>query len=521
MIRAFRLPRRSVLGSACALAVLAALSLLLLAVHAHIDIATVGLVLVVPVVVGTVVGGMASGSVAAIGGFLAYDLLFIKPYYTFAVGRAENWVPLGVYVIVMALTARVTSHLWSAEAEGTRRRELDTERLFELSELLIQDRPMPELLRIIVGTVSEAFEVEGVVLLLPTDNRLEVVAEAGRGFSPDELRRIRPEPGVRVSLIGDDDPDRARSGQLRTMALSSGARPVGLLGLAGLQMQPNAERLLATFGHHLAVAIERAQLREQTVRIGVLEEVDVLRRSLVGAVSHDLRTPLSTIKAAASSLRNTVRPVAGPERDELVQLIENQTDRLTRLVTNLLDMSRIQSHSLVVSPETVPVATFLEGGVAALGPEGASRVVMEVEADLPPVSMDPVLMTEVLVNLLENALRYSPPETPVRVEAFGERADRAIVVCVSDNGPGVARADRADIFERSRRVGATGVGEVSGGAGIGLSIAKAFTEAHGTSIWLESPPDGGARFCFSIWAADEPSIEPPAVEPLEQARELR
>jgi two-component system, OmpR family, sensor histidine kinase KdpD len=543
MFRAIRPPSRSVFGTLCALGLLVALSLVMLTVRSHLDIATVGLVLVVPVVVGAVIGGFSAGGVAVVGGFFAYDLLFIKPYYTFAVGGAENWVPLVVFVVVMALTARATSHLWVAEADA-RRRELEAERLFELSELIMEDRTLADLLRIIVATVKEAFDVEAVVLLLPTDRGLEIVARAGRVLSDDELRQITPSPGVPSSLIPAPGAGSGeRSSVFRTLALSSADRPIGLLGLVGLKMEPDAERLLATFGHHLAISLERAQLREQAVRIGVLEEVDQLRRSLVGAVSHDLRTPLATIKTAASALRNSGSngaptsglaasslapsgvheggapswaPVSGAigaaERDELLLLIEGQTDRLTRLVANLLDMSRIQSRSLVVRSQTIGVPTYVEEAIDALGPDALGRVTSDVEEGLPPVSVDQVLMTEVLVNLLENALRYTPDGSLVHVTAFAGRTEltrRSVVVCVSDNGPGISPADRPHIFERARRAGSEGNGEMSGGAGIGLSIAKAFTEAHGSSIWLESPPHGGARFCFSMPIAAEPSKEAP------------
>ncbi len=512
------------LGVVYAVGLLAAVSLVMLAIRSHLDIATVGLVLVVPVVVGAVIGGFVAGAVAVVGGFLVYDVLFIRPYYTLAVGRAENWVPLVVFATVMALTARATSHLWHAESDA-RRRELEAERLFELSELIMEDRTLADLLRIIVATVKEAFDVAAVVLLLPTDRGLEIVARAGRELSDDELRQITPSPGVPSSLIAgagvagsgrgsgsSSGRGGERSSTFRTLALSSADRPIGLLGLVDLEIEPDAERLLATFGHHLAISLERAQLREKAVRIGVLEEVDQLRRSLLGAVSHDLRTPLATIKTAASSLRNNAPAIGAPERDELLRLIEGQTDRLTRLVANLLDLSRIQSRSLVVRSQTIEVEAFVEEALNALGPDALGHLFVEIEDRLPPVSVDQVLMTEVLVNLLENALRYAPAGSLVHVKAFARligSIGSTVVVCVADSGPGIAAADRQHIFERARRLGAgsSGASSGSGGAGIGLSIAKAFTEAHGSSIWLESPPDGGARFCFSMPVAADASVE--------------
>jgi two-component system, OmpR family, sensor histidine kinase KdpD len=199
------------------------------------------------------------------------------------------------------------------------------------------------------------------------------------------------------------------------------------------------------------------------------------------------------------------------DRDELLDLIEDQTDRLTRLVSNLLDMSRIQSHSLEVRSQTLEVAALIEEAVAALSPESAERVVIDVHADIPPISVDRVLIIEVLLNLMENALRYAPSDSKVEVIVSSEPDQldtRSVTVCVSDHGPGIPPQERPHVFERARRIGGKGGGELSGGAGIGLSIAKAFVEAHGTSIWLESPTDGGARFCFAIPTA--PSARPPS-----------
>jgi two-component system, OmpR family, sensor histidine kinase KdpD len=507
MIRNWMASRRSAFGIVVALALVAILSIVMLALRVHLDIATVGLVLVVPVVVGAVLGGLPAGLVATIGGFVVYDILFIKPYDTFAVGPAQNWVPLAVYVVVMALTARATSHLWQAENDALER-GLETERMFELSELVVGEHSLSELLRIIVTTVKEALDVEGVVLVLPADSGLEVVATAGRELSVDELAQVMPQPGV-PSMLGSlvAGAGEARSGVLRIVALAAGGRPVGLLGLAGLRMPVDGDRQLAIFAHHLAIALERAQLREQAVKVSVLEQVDQLRHSLVGAVSHDLRTPLTTIKAAASTLRDAPESINDSDRDELLVLIEDQTDRLTRLVSNLLDMSRIQSRSLEVHAETLEVATLIEESLGALSPESAGRVVIDVHAGIPPVLVDRVLIIEVLVNLLENALRYAPQDSKVEVIAWTDvRSSEAntVTVCVADHGPGIPPQERPHVFERARRISAIGGGEMSGGAGIGLSIAKAFVEAHGTSIWLESPSQGGALFCFSVPVAPVP-----------------
>ncbi len=183
--------RRGVVGSVAALVVMAALAAAMLPLRSHLSIATTGLVLVVPVVTGVVVGGFKAGVFGVVAGFLVYDLVFIPPYYTLSVGASENWVALGVYVAVMLLVASVVARLETARAEA-HQHERAIRRLFELTDLLIEDRPLPEILELIVSTVHEAFALRSVALVLPVEARLEVVASAGAPLSDAELQQGGP-----------------------------------------------------------------------------------------------------------------------------------------------------------------------------------------------------------------------------------------------------------------------------------------------------------------------------------------
>ena len=188
----------------------------------------------------------------------------------------------------------------------------------------------------------------------------------------------------------------------------------------------------------MALALERAQLREQAVRNELLEEVDRLQRALVGAVSHDLRTPLATIKASASTLRNAAANVSGPERQELLALIETQSDRLDRLVTNLLDVSRVQAGALEVRHEPISVRDLVAEAVRAMGPAtGPFTVSTSLDDDLPLVDVDHLLIGQVLANLLDNASRYAPPGTTITISAC-RRPDGLVELGVQDEGPGVS-----------------------------------------------------------------------------------
>jgi two-component system sensor histidine kinase KdpD len=290
--------RWSLIGSVVGVAVAAGLTAAMLPVRSHLGIATAGLVLVIPVVVGVIVGGYRGGLAAVAAGFLAYDFVFIPPYYTLDVGAAQNWVALAVYVVVMLLVAQVVVHLNLARSEA-QRRAVDAQRLYDLSELLVGDRSVEELLETIASTVQTVFNVDGVAVLLPYGGRLAIAASAGEPLSPDELHQLASHSGlpVRVGTVLPSGP-----GEVRAVALAAASRPVGILALRGLPSSASDRDMLRTFANHAALALEQAQLRAQARRSQLLEEVDQIRRALLGAVSHDLRTPLATMKVASSTL---------------------------------------------------------------------------------------------------------------------------------------------------------------------------------------------------------------------------
>ncbi|HLM96501.1 MAG TPA: ATP-binding protein [Acidimicrobiales bacterium] len=487
--------RRGVVGSFAALVVMAILAAGMLPLRSHLSVATTALVLIVPVVIGVVIGGFTAGVFGVVVGFLVYDLLFIPPYYSLSVGKGENWVALGVYIAVMLLVASVVGRLETARAEA-RQHERAIRRLFELTDLLIEDRPLPEVLELIVSTVYEAFALRSVALVLPVETRLELVASAGAPLSDAELHEVVPAPGMPARLVESTASERD---QAHTVALSAIGRPIGLLHMWGADLTRYDQELLHTFANHMALALERAQLREQALRTELLEEVDRLQRALVGAVSHDLRTPLATIKASASTLRNTEADVALPDRELLLELIDNQTDRLDRLVTNLLDLSRVQAGALELRNQPISVSDLVTDALRGLGPASTATVTLAIGEDLPLVDVDHLLIGQVLANLLDNAARYAPPQTAITVSAC-LRDDGLVLMAVEDHGPGVPRLERTNVFRMFNRSG------TSGGTGVGLSIAKAFVEAHDQQIWVEDVPGGGARFCFTLPTAAVPVV---------------
>lgn len=483
--------RKHLIGSIVGVASALVLGLAMLPIRSHISVSTAALVLVIPVVFGSVIGGIRAGVASVIAGFIVYDYGYIPPYKTLDVGTPQNWAALAVYVIVMLLVASVVVSLDSSRVEAQRAGDA-AHHLSELSEHLVGDHPVDDLLDTIVSAVHAVFAIPGVSLLVLEEGVLKVVASAGEALTDDELARLGPHSGQPISIGTDTE----SSGELRTIALSASGRAMGILALRGLPTSKNDRVVLTTFANDAALALERAQLREQALRSKLLEEVDRFRQSLMGAVSHDLRTPLATIKIASSTLSNRSVSLSVDQLGELYNLIEVESDRLTRLVSNLLDITRIEAGVFTVHPSPTSVQEMVREAVNAMEPTlSTHRVDSIVPTALPAVNVDQLLIGQVLINLLDNANRHSPADGVITVEA--RREDNHVIVLVSDQGPGIVPNQRQAVFERFAQL------DKGGRAGLGLTIAKTFVEAHGEEIWYEDAPNHGARFVFSLPLAHE------------------
>ena len=488
--------KRTLLGLVAALASMAVLTGAMLPLRGSVSVATTALILVVPVVIGVVIGGFAAGVLSVVAGFLVYDFFFIKPYLTLWVGAPQNWVALGVYVAVMLPVARVVAGMNTARARELRQgREL--RQLFELSDLLVEDKPLDVLLSVIVTALADVFAAQQVALFLPlgprdpVDGRLELVRSAGEPLAAQQLRDVVPEPGSATRHTQE------RSGLL-VLALTASGRPVGLLALSAEAAARHEREPLLLFANQIALAVERAQLREQALRTRVNEEMARLAKTLVAAVAHDLRAPLASIKASSSTLSDAELDISPDSRQHLAALIDVQADRLADLVQNLLDMSRIQAGVLRPRCTVTTLRKFVSAVVTDLPPAWHGHDVrVDLPDELPPIDADLVLMSRVLANLVDNAVRHSPSGAPILIRAAAV-APEVIELSVTDQGPGVDPGRREEIFGLFARR------DHDAGAGLGLAIAKTFVEAHGQRIWVEDAPGGGARFCFTL-----PVVTPP------------
>jgi two-component system sensor histidine kinase KdpD len=280
---------------------------------------------------------------------------------------------------------------------------------------------------------------------------------------------------------------------------------VGVLGVEPTSGEttpatPEQLHLLETFAAQTALAIERVALVDEAQQAHLRSETERLRNSLLSAVSHDLRTPLATITGSASALVEH-----GPELDaaaqrELAQAIHEEADRLNRLVQNLLEMTRLESGGIRVGKDWEPLEEVVGSALARVEKRlGDRRVDIQLAPDLPLVPLDPLLIEQVLINILDNAIKYTPEGSPIEISASVK--DREVEVVIADQGPGFAPGEETLVFEKFYRGHAAGT---RSGAGLGLAIARGIVEAHGGRITAESRAGGGALFRFSLPLEAEP-----------------
>ena len=466
----------------------------------------------VAVLVAAIRLGRGPAVLAAALGVAAYDFFLVPPRFTFAVADTRYVLTFammfGVGLLVSELTARIRR-----QERGAIQRESRTAALYALSRDLGAADDLDGSARAIVRHAGQLFDARAFLLLPGADGVPSVVASHPEGAALDPK-----ENGVarwafehsRVAGLGTDT--LPGSGSL-SAPLVAGTSVVGVLAIEprtgrGLDREPR--EWLDALGRQAAFALARLRLSEEARSAALRAKTEELRSSLLSAVSHDLRTPLAAITGAASALRDD-GTLPTETRDELVTSICDQAVRLERLVANLLDMTRLDSGSVELVREWVPIEEVIVAAIAQLETRlGDREVRLDVPTDVPLVSVDPVLLEQLFVNLLENATKYAGESTldiTARVEAG------ALTVVVGDRGPGLTPGSEERVFERFQRGRHEGVT----GVGLGLPICRAICEAHGGSIRASSREGGGALFTIVLpLMGTPPSLAAP--EPLEGAR---
>jgi len=434
---------------------------------------------------------------AAILSIFMLDFFFVPPYLSFSVSDFQHVVMFGVMFVVAVVVSNLTRRV-RMQADAARYRERRTATLYRMSRELAATRATRNLANVAVEHVHEVFEAQVALLLEGIDGRLENLATGDHAFTLDEKEKAVVEwvwsHGKPAGLSTDTLP----SSRALYSRLDSAQGPVGVLGVMPTDARrfgdPEQRSLLEVIANQVASALERARLAEQAQRAQVEIEAERLRSSLLSSVSHDLRTPLSVIKGAASALVESDAKLEPEARSDLAKTIEEEADRLNRLVRNLLDMTRLASGAIQITKEWQPIEGVVGAALERLEEQLRGReITTHLSSDTPPlVPIDGVLVEQLFINLLENAVKYTPDGSPIEISAHPD--DGNLVLEVADRGPGIPPESAQKIFEKFYRLPR----ERGGGAGLGLAICRAIVEAHGGRIWAENREGGGACFRFTL-----------------------
>ncbi|MGD0005602.1 MAG: DUF4118 domain-containing protein [Anaerolineaceae bacterium] len=450
--------------------IVAAFTLALWFFREYLSIQVIALLFMLPVLLSTRLWGLAPGILAALLSFLTFNYFFTQPYYTLMVHQTQDFLALIVFLIISVVISQLLGQDLESIAAATAR-EREATRLYELSVALAGLMDDQDIAKILAEKICETFYAEKVVVDL--HDGLEAVTLGCPPNQEPDNRNRRPDQIFPLATV---------RGQLGAVNLW---RSAGRLSRA-------EERLLNTFTSQGALAVERVRLIKTENRATVLEESDRLKTSLLNSVSHELRSPLSTIKASISSLRSGLVDWDTEARLELMTGIEEETDHLNQLVGNLLDMSRIETGALNPQRKWNSLSEIIGGVLKRMHVDVQKHhIVVDIQAEIPPVPVDYIQMEQVFTNLISNSVKYAPPETKIFITARLQN-DQMLLVQVSNEGPHVTEEDLGRIFDKFYRVTAA---EKITGTGLGLSVCKGIIEAHGGKIWAENAP---GRFIFNF-----------------------
>lgn len=423
---------------------------------------------------------------------LLYNFFFLPPVGKLTIQDPQNWVALGAFLACSVLV----SHLANKEhehAETAEERRREVERLYEFSQRLLLLDDSRALARATPAAASAVFGFRAVALYVRDDDAV---------YGSDPANELLSRLDLKLAAGQSDGAMTVRDG-CRIIPLALGMRSPGVLAVTDGGYSP---QIYEAIGNLVAIALERAAALERSSRLEASRESERLRSALLDSVTHDLRTPLTAIRAAATTLVSQPE-LADPERRELAAVVDEESARLDRLIGQAVEMAQLDAETLQIHARPQDARELIEMTLEEMRPALHGRAVeVEVADELPRASMDRALVHRVLRHLLENAVKYSPPGTPITVSAA--RDEYRLLITVADCGPGIDPAEQAFVFDkffRGRRQKAQ-----AAGTGMGLAIVKAILEAHGGGIELKSQAGEGSRFTFwlPLAPAPEPAVSP-------------
>jgi two-component system sensor histidine kinase KdpD len=476
----------------------------------YFDLANIVMLFLLTVVLVAVMFGRGPAVLAAFVSVASFDFFFVPPRLTLAVSDVQYILTFAVMLAVGLITGQLTAGL-RYQARVSSHREQRSRALYEFARDLSSPLRTEDVVERTAEFIGRTFEAK-VALLIPDQDERLVYTPHGMPALPIDLAtaqwafdRSQPAGAGTDTLPGSEYlylPLRAPMRTRGVLAIRPESRRLLLI--------PEQRRQLDTFAALVAIALERVHYVEVAQQALVRIESERLRNSLLSALSHDLRTPLAALFGLADSLKLT-RPALSAQQVDIADAIREAARNMSGLVNNLLDMARIQSGEVKLNLEWQPfeevIGTALKSTQAIVA---GRRVELDLADGLPLIEFDAVLIERVLVNLLENAGKYTPPGSTVRIGAV--TSGDKLLVSVSDNGPGLPPGQEEEIFEkftRGERESATS------GVGLGLAICRAIVEAHHGRIWAENNPAGGARFTFTLPLGTPPELPDPASDLVE------
>jgi two-component system sensor histidine kinase KdpD len=452
--------RRQMLGLAIALTTLPAMTIVLTQTRENVSFSSALILFLLLVVVIAAVGGAWVGIASAIVAFLLVNWYFTPPVHTWTISNPDHFLALVVFLIVAAVVSVLVTVAARRELDAARARNEAGSLVTLAGSLLTDADPLPGIMQQLLTT----FALRSVAVLRPQgEHEWQVVASAGDAPVAD------PHDATATAELPDD----------------------AVFAYVGPSLTADDRRVLNAFVAQLAVALSSRELRAEAAKAASLTEADALRTGLLRAVSHDLRTPLASIKASVTTLLADDLTLDDDTKRQLETTIDEEADRLNDLVTNLLAMSRLQVGRLDLARSDVALGDIVARALVSLGDRAAS-VEVDVPESLPRLIVDPALLERAVANVVENALAWSPDGRPVRIEAGAVRD--AVILRVVDRGPGIPPAQRDQVFQPFQRLNDSG----GGGVGLGLAVARGFAESIGGSLHVDDTPGGGTTMVFRL-----------------------
>ncbi|MCU1269733.1 MAG: periplasmic sensor signal transduction histidine kinase [Acidobacteriaceae bacterium] len=447
----------------------------------RVNPATVGFTFLLVILFISAAWGLRYAIFAAVLAATTYNYFFLPPLFRFTIADPQNWVALIAFLVTAVAGSQLSERARRSTMYADQRRR-EVERLYSFSQELWLSESVFELLNVIPKHIVDSFEAGGVALFL--DGKQETY------FFDDHSRNLFPVDQLKA-ISGRGEPVFDRQNRTCYMPLRMGVRTVGALGIAGCDFSRES---LEAVGSLVAISIERANTVERLTKSEAARESDRLRSVLLDSVTHEFRTPLTAIKASAETLLSEME-LDKPQKKDLLLVINQESDRLNRLVGEVAEVTQLDSHDIQFHLEPHEIREAIDAAIETS--HSALRqhhVEVTVAPGLPPVQMDLERIVEVLTQLLDNAGKYSPPDSPIHVTA--EQRGSEIVTSVADHGAGIEEMEQGMIFEKFYR--GRNQRMLIQGTGMGLPIAKAIVELHGGKIGVTSQVGRGSVFYFSL-----------------------